>query len=132
MSSRVALVVAGCLVCPSMPMAAEVQSPAGVSAIGLTFDDEFDKFVSSPNGNAGWMTAYPYEGEAARALPAPLSANKEAQFYSNSSVGINPFSVHDGVFHISAARHGLRPIWLALYVRHNHYLKIVFADIRIL
>ena len=45
MSSRVALVVAGCLVCASMPMAAEAQTPAGVSAIGLTFDDEFDKFV---------------------------------------------------------------------------------------
>jgi beta-glucanase (GH16 family) len=103
MCSRVALVVAGCIVCAPMPMAAAVQSPAGVSAIGLTFDDEFDKFVSSPNGNVGWMTAYPYEGEAARALPAPLSANKEAQFYSDLSVGINPFSVHDGVLHISAA-----------------------------
>jgi hypothetical protein len=77
MCSRVALVVAGCIVCAPMPMAAAVQSPAGVSAIGLTFDDEFDKFVSSPNGNVGWMTAYPYEGEAARALPAPLSANKK-------------------------------------------------------
>jgi beta-glucanase (GH16 family) len=103
MSSRAALAVAGCLVCASMPLAAEVQTPAGVSAIGLTFDDEFDNFVSSPKGNSGWMTTYPYEGEAARALPAPLSANKEAQFYSDSSVGINPFSVHDGVLQISAA-----------------------------
>jgi beta-glucanase (GH16 family) len=103
MSSRVALAVAGCLVCASMPKAAEIQTPTGVSAIRLTFDDEFDKFVSSPNGNAGWMTAFPYEGEAARALPAPLSTNKEAQFYSDLSVGVNPFRVHDGVLHISAA-----------------------------
>ena len=103
MSRRIELAVAGCIVCAPMPLAAEVQSPAGVSAIGLTFDDEFDKFVSSPDGNAGWMTAYPYEGEAARALPAPVSANREAQFYSDSSVGSNPFSVHDGVLHISAA-----------------------------
>jgi beta-glucanase (GH16 family) len=70
-----------------------------VATTGLTFDDEFNSFLSSPNGSVGWMTSYPYGGESARALPG----NHEAEYYSDSSVGVNPFSDSNGVLSISAA-----------------------------
>ncbi len=65
----------------------------------MTFDDEFNSFSSSPNGSAGtWTTTYPFGGETARTLPA----NHEAEFYSDSSVGENPFSISQGVLNIDA------------------------------
>jgi beta-glucanase (GH16 family) len=72
--------------------------PAGVC--GLTFDEEFDHFQTSPDGSVGWMTAYPYAGRSARALPD----NGEDEFYSDSSVGAHPFSVRDGILTITADR----------------------------
>jgi beta-glucanase (GH16 family) len=77
---------------------AGLAAPA-MAAGRMTFDDEFTTFVSSPDGSAGWMTAYPYQGEASRTL----SGNNEAEYYSDSSVGVNPFSVHNGVLSIVAA-----------------------------
>ncbi len=65
----------------------------------LVFDDEFNKFVSSPDGSQGWMTAYPYGGEAARTL----TGNNEAEYYSDSSVGKNPFADKNGVLSITAS-----------------------------
>ncbi len=65
----------------------------------LVFDDEFNKFVSSPDGSQGWMTALPYGGDAARTL----SGNNEAEYYSDSSVGKNPFSDKNGVLSITAS-----------------------------
>jgi beta-glucanase (GH16 family) len=93
------------LLCAAAPAA-----PPGVAACALTFDDEFDRFVSSPDGHIGWMTAYPYGGESARALPT----NGEAEFYSDASAGPNPFSVRDGILTISAtpARPGSNPYGL--------------------
>src|SRR5579871_6822795 len=44
------------------------------------------------------MTTYPYDGESARTLPG----NKEAEYYSDPSVGENPFSLSGGVLHIAA------------------------------
>ena len=44
------------------------------------------------------MTTYPYGGEAARTL----TGNNEAEFYSDSSVGENPFSLNNGVLTIAA------------------------------
>lgn len=64
----------------------------------LTFDDEFNTFVASPNGSQGWMTTYPYTGEAMRSL----YTNSEAEYYSDPSVGENPFSDANGVLTISA------------------------------
>jgi beta-glucanase (GH16 family) len=44
------------------------------------------------------MTSYPYQGEAARTL----YPNDEAEYYSDPSVGENPFSLSDGVLSINA------------------------------
>ena len=75
-----------------------VESTINTAALHLTFDDEFNSFVSSPNGSAGWMTAYPFGGENARTLVP----NHEAEYYSDPSVGENPFSVSNGVLSITA------------------------------
>ncbi len=66
----------------------------------LVFDDEFNNFVSSPDGSQGWMTTLPYGGEAARTL----TGNDEAEYYSDSSVGRNPFSDKNGVLSITASK----------------------------
>ena len=65
----------------------------------LTFEDDFSNFTSSPDGSQGWMTTYPYPGAAARTL----ASNKEAEYYSDASVGVNPFSDTDGVLTIQAS-----------------------------
>jgi len=65
----------------------------------MTFDDEFNNLSSSPDGSSGtWTTVYPFGVEAARTLPA----NNEAEYYSDPSVGGNPFSVSGGVLTVSA------------------------------
>ena len=69
-----------------------------LSSASLTFDDEFNTFVSSPDGSQGWMTTYPYGGESARTLPG----NNEAEYYSDPSVGENPFSDKGGILTITA------------------------------
>ena len=65
----------------------------------VTFDDEFTTFTSSADGSAGWMTTYPYDGINARTL----TRNNEAEYYSDASVGVNPFSNSNGVLDITAA-----------------------------
>jgi beta-glucanase (GH16 family) len=66
----------------------------------MTFSDDFKSFSNSPDGsNATWMTSYPYGGDAARTL----AGNNEQQYYSDSSVGANPFSVSNGVLSITAS-----------------------------
>ena len=70
-----------------------------VDASNLTFDDEFNSFVSSPDGSVGWMTTYPSWGESTRTAPL----NHEAQYYSDSSVGVDPFSISNGILSITAA-----------------------------
>jgi beta-glucanase (GH16 family) len=66
------------------------------SSAKMTFDDEFDTFTSSPNGSQGWMTTFPYPGASAR-------SNGGIEYYSDSSVGVNPFSDTNGVLSITAA-----------------------------
>ena len=74
-------------------------SSAPVATTSITFDDEFNGFSNSPNGSAGtWTTTYPFGGETARTLPA----NHEAEYFSDASVGENPFSLDQGVLTISA------------------------------
>jgi beta-glucanase (GH16 family) len=63
-----------------------------------TFDENFTTFVWSPDGSKGWMTTFPYSGESARTLPN----NHEAEYYSDSTVGVNPFSLDRGVLTITA------------------------------
>ncbi len=75
------------------------QQATNSAKLALTFDDEFKTFVSSPDGSAGWMTSFPYGGDAARTL----SGNHEAEYYSDKSVGENPFSVSKGVLTITAS-----------------------------
>jgi beta-glucanase (GH16 family) len=75
-----------------------VETTINTAALHLTFDDEFNSFVSSPDGSAGWMTAYPFGGENARTLVP----NHEAEYYSDPSVGEDPFSLSNGVLSITA------------------------------
>jgi hypothetical protein len=44
-------------------------------AATLTFDEECTSFVSSPDGSLGWMTTYPYGGEADARCPATTSGS---------------------------------------------------------
>jgi beta-glucanase (GH16 family) len=67
-------------------------SPAGMK---LTFDDEFNSFSASPNGaGTTWMSSH---SNGQRTL------SQEAQYFSDASVGVNPFSVADGILTITAA-----------------------------
>lgn len=69
------------------------------SHLRMTFDDEFNTFNWSADGSHGWMTTFPYGGTSARTLPS----NHEAEYYSDPSVGVNPFSDSNGVLTITAA-----------------------------
>lgn len=79
--------------------ASDFELPINTSSLRMTFDDEFNSFTSSPDGGKGWMTSFPYSGAASRSLPS----NGEVQYYSDSSVGVNPFRVSNGVLSITAA-----------------------------
>lgn len=76
-------------------MAASAWSP--VSEMHLTFESHFDSLVSSSTSGSGWMTTGPSGWRT-------LGENKEAQYYSDASVGADPFSVRDGVLTITASR----------------------------
>jgi beta-glucanase (GH16 family) len=67
---------------------------ANLPNMRMVFDDEFNSFVSSPNGSQGWMTQ---GGNLWRNL------NEQDTYYSDSSVGYNPFSDSNGVLNITAA-----------------------------
>lgn len=75
------------------------QMSIDTSSMKMTFDDEFSTFTSSADGSKGWMTKFPYGGIAARTLPS----NNETEYYSDSSVGVNPFTNKDGILTITAA-----------------------------
>ena len=66
------------------------------SALKLTFQDEFNTFSASPDGSTGrWQSTYDWGNRT-------LGSNGEEQFYSDDSVGVNPFSIRNGVLDISA------------------------------
>ncbi|TCZ65363.1 glycosyl hydrolase family protein [Roseicella aquatilis] len=74
----------------------------------LTFGDDFNAFSGSASGvGSTWKTTYKI-GEQLRTL----SSNKEAEYYSDASVGMNPFSIQGGVLDITAAP-GSNPLGLA-------------------
>jgi beta-glucanase (GH16 family) len=60
----------------------------------LTFQDDFKTFISSPDGSRGWKTQ---GGNNWRALPG------QSSYYSDASVGVNPFSNRGGILTITAA-----------------------------
>jgi beta-glucanase (GH16 family) len=67
------------------------------STLTPTFDGEFNSFVSSPDGSTGlWKTSLANGNRT-------LGSNGEEEYYSDSSVGTNPFSVNNGVLDITAA-----------------------------
>jgi beta-glucanase (GH16 family) len=69
-----------------------------LSGYKLTFDDEFNTFSNSPSGNGmTWSTTL--NGQGLRSLPS----NGEQEFYSDSSVGVNPFSLQNGALTITAS-----------------------------
>ncbi|WP_431272878.1 glycoside hydrolase family 16 protein [Dankookia sp. P2] len=82
---------------PIQPQWAPSQAPASASRPGmtLTFAEEFSSFVWSVSGLQGWRTNFPY----GRTLPA----NKEAQYYSDASVGVHPFRLERSVLEITAS-----------------------------
>ena len=84
--------------------AGDFMLPAYLPGMTLRFDDEFNSFVSSPTGTQGWMTQ---GGQYWRTL----GSNNEAEYYSDSSVGTNPFSDSNGVLTITAAP-GSNPLGL--------------------
>jgi beta-glucanase (GH16 family) len=67
-----------------------------LSKYRLTYDDEFNGFTSSPDGSRGYKTTFYFGG---RSLPS----NGEQEYYSDSSVGMNPFSLRHGELTITAA-----------------------------
>ncbi|HTI85965.1 MAG TPA: family 16 glycosylhydrolase [Alphaproteobacteria bacterium] len=67
-----------------------------LSGFRLTYDDEFNAFTSSPNGSSGYKTTFYFGG---RSLPS----NGEQEYYSDSSVGVNPFALSNGQLTITAA-----------------------------
>lgn len=74
--------------------------PAALSGYGLTFDEEFGAAAwAGLPPNATWQTKY-FWGERT------LRQNGETQFYSDGTVGANPFSGHDGMLDIAAAPGG--------------------------
>ncbi|NEU14471.1 family 16 glycosylhydrolase [Methylobacterium sp. BTF04] len=80
--------------------AANFALPLDLSKFALTFSDDFNSFSGSATGKSTtWMTKFPTNGTGARTLPT----NHEDQYYSDSSVGVNPFSIKDGVLDITAA-----------------------------
>ncbi len=65
----------------------------------LTYDQEFTRpaqFVVSPDGAVGFKSQYDWGG---RTVPS----NSEAEFYSDPSLGPNPFGVQDGNLTITAS-----------------------------
>jgi beta-glucanase (GH16 family) len=84
--------------------AADFWTAIDLSHFQLAFADEFDSFDWSPDGSHGWRTTLDWGN---RTLPS----NYEAQYYSDSSVGVNPFHLHDGVLDITATA-GSNPLGL--------------------
>ncbi len=77
-----------------------IGSTINTSALKLTFLDDFNSFSASPDGSTGlWRTTYDWGNRT-------LGSNGEQQYYSDSSVGVNPFSISNGVLDIRAAPGG--------------------------
>jgi hypothetical protein len=78
--------------------------PAYLRGMILRYSDDFSSFTSSPDGSRGWMTT---GGAGWRTL----ESNHEAEYYSDPSVGVDPFSHAGGVLTITATP-GSNPLHL--------------------
>ncbi|MGE5540656.1 MAG: family 16 glycosylhydrolase [Gemmatimonas sp.] len=67
-----------------------------LSTFHLTFNDDFNSFNANPDGNGAWKTQFYFGG---RSLPS----NGEQQYYSDATVGADPFRVEDGHLVITAS-----------------------------
>jgi beta-glucanase (GH16 family) len=79
-------------------VASAAHSAPPCHGVSVTFDEEFDTFAWSPTGSQRWMTRFPYGGTAQRTLTA-----QEDEYYSDASVGVDPFRLRDGLLDITAA-----------------------------
>jgi beta-glucanase (GH16 family) len=70
--------------------------PLDLTGYHLTYDDEFNGFQWSPDGSQGYKTTFYFGG---RSLPS----NGELQYYSDPSVGVNPFNLDNGALAITAS-----------------------------
>ena len=65
----------------------------------LTFSEEFSSLSATPRGDSdSWKTTLGIFKQ-----DRTIASNKEAEFYSDSTVGVNPFSVSNGILSIEAA-----------------------------
>ncbi len=84
---------------PALAAPAARSAPAEAApplpGLHLTFSETFTRFRVSADG-PGWMS------RGAQGWRT-LGSNHEAQFYSDASVGIDPFRVQDGILTITAA-----------------------------
>jgi beta-glucanase (GH16 family) len=66
-----------------------------LSNFTLTFNDDFNTFNASPDGNGAWKTEFYFGGHS-------LPSNGEQEYYADPSSGVNPFHVQDGSLDIHA------------------------------
>ena len=75
------------------------------SKLKLTFQDEFTTLSASSDGSTGlWQTSLDYGNRT-------LGSNGEQQYYSDRSVGVDPFTIQNGVLNITA-QPGSNPLGL--------------------
>jgi beta-glucanase (GH16 family) len=72
-----------------------MSSALSLAGYKLTFDDEFNAFSWAGTGGT-WQTNFYFGG---RSLPS----NGELEFYSDASVGVNPFAIQNGALDITAS-----------------------------
>jgi len=70
--------------------------PLSLSGFTLTYDDEFNAFKWSPDGSTGYKTTFYFGGRE-------LYSNGDLEYYSDPSVGVNPFSLANGALNITAS-----------------------------
>ena len=75
--------------------AADFMLPPNPAEMTLSFAAEFDSFISSPDGSQGWRTTH------AKGLRT-LSSNAEHQYYTDASVGRDPFRIEEGALVVTA------------------------------
>src|SRR5262249_31105325 len=79
--------------------------PPNFGALFRTLNDDFTSFTASPTGfdsarKPVWQTTYEFYGQSLRTL-AP--GNPEIEYYSDATVGVNPFTNVGGILNITAA-----------------------------
>lgn len=89
--------VAGAIVLLAAAPLAEINAALPGPDMHLTFESHFDRAHVSFGDSDDWMTKGAYGART-------LANNKEAEYYSDASVGANPFTVSGGMLTITASR----------------------------